>query len=191
MTDEIPLPEFTDEEIELLRSAYEEQTNATPIPTYDTGNGVKPRFDGGGSEFGLVHRDLGRGYLMMDVDRLSATIEVGLELKREDECFVEYRHRYGDIVFIAMFELKGHKTEYAKQALDSTKSVTRARLKMAQMMECRLFVVYATNGTQPFEFYEIDTASGDYECVGELTYSKDNQTEKVKHFWNHELGIYK
>jgi hypothetical protein len=49
--------------------------------TYNTENGVKPRYDGGGSEFGLLHRELGPGFLMFDIDRLSATVQTDLEMK--------------------------------------------------------------------------------------------------------------
>ncbi len=173
----------------VIPERYEETTTTTPYPVYGTGNGAKPRYDGKGSEFGLVHRDLGPGYCMFDVDRMSATIEVGLELKRENECFVEYRHRPGDIAFIAMFEVKAHKTEFSLDALNPKKSVSSARLKMAQLMDCRLFVVYGNGGKQPFEFYEIDTTSGDYQVVGTLSYAPEEKQAAVKAFWNEVLGI--
>jgi len=76
---------------------------------YGEKNKVKPRFDGKGTEFGLMHRDLGPGFLMFDIDRMSAVLEVNLELKRENEAFVEYRQYGNAINFIAMFEVKAKK----------------------------------------------------------------------------------
>ena len=116
------------------------------------GNGVKPRFDGGGTEFGLMHRDLGPGYLMFDVDRISAVLEVGLEMRRENEGFVEYRRKGDAIRFVALFEVKHRRTEYSAAALDKTTSNALARLEMARCMGARLFVVFAMDGKPPFEF---------------------------------------
>jgi hypothetical protein len=136
-----------------------------------------------------MHRDLGPGYCMFDIDRMSAVIEVGLELKRENEGFVEYRHEQSNIVFVALMEVKREKTPRSMEALDKNKSTSRARLAMAQKLDCRLLVVYATNGTQPFEFYEVDTTSGDYALAGTLSYTLEERSEAVRSFWNNVLEI--
>lgn len=151
-------------------------------------NGVKPRYDGGGTEFGLMHRDLGPGYLMFDVDRMSAVMEVNLELKRENQAFIEYRQTDG-IRFVAMFEYKHTKTPYSLDAIDSTKSSTMARNEMARLLGCRLFVVYASDGRPPLEFWEYIPDTGEYILAGVLSYTENNRTEQVKEFWNNALGI--
>jgi hypothetical protein len=158
------------------------------IPTYDTKNGVKPRFDNGGSEFGLAHRDLGAGYLMFDIDRMSAVIEVDLELKRKETGFVEYRNNKG-IMFIALFEIKAKKTEYSLQAMNPLISNTMATIEMARKLECRLFVVYGTENKQPFEFYEYFPDKNEFIYSGTLDYNSDNRTENIKEFWTNVLNI--
>lgn len=150
--------------------------------------GVKPRFDGGGSEFGLVHRGLGPGFLMFDIDRLSAVMEVNLELKRENEAFLEYRH--GETIrFTALFEIKNKKTVHSIQALDNTVSSTAARNEIARRLDCRLFVVFANFGKAPFEFWEHNFETGEYSCVGVLEYTDGNKEIEVKKFWNNVLKI--
>ena len=159
------------------------------MTTYSTLNGAKPRYDGKGTEFGLMHRDLGPGFLMFDIDRLSAVIEVNLELKRENEGFVEYRHTCDGINFVAMFEVKAHKTKYSLEALDLSKSNSLARAEIARRLECRLFVVFGTNGKQPFEFFEL--FDNGFILAGTLEYDESNRMEQVKKFWNETLRIEK
>lgn len=153
------------------------------------GNGVKPRYDGGGTEFGLMHRDLGPGYLMFDVDRISAVLEVGLELRRENEGFVEYRRKGDEVRFVALFEVKHRRTEYSEAALDKTTSNAMARLAMARCMCARLFVVFATDGKPPFNFYEVDTETGDPVLAGTLTYTPQTRAAELSAFWNNVLRI--
>jgi len=152
-------------------------------------NGVKPRFDNGGSEFGLMHRGLGPGYLMFDIDRMYANVEVEISLRREDEGFVEYRRHKNSIEFVAMMEVKKHRTSNSEQALNKDNTNSLARIEIARRLGCRLFVVFATNGRQPFTFYEIDTESGDYIEVGTLDYENGNRDECVKAFWRDVLQI--
>jgi hypothetical protein len=156
---------------------------------YAPSNGVKPRFDGGGSEFGLMHRDLPPGYLMFDIDRMTAQLELTMEMRRENEGFVEYRRRANRITFVAMFEVKRHLTQYSEKALDINEANSLARLEMARLLGCRLFVVFATKGQQPFDFYEIDTVAGDPVFVGTLDYSGSDRIERCKLFWSDVLGI--
>ena len=158
------------------------------VTTYDTPDGVKPRYDGGGSEFGLVHRKLGPGYLMFDVDRMSACMSIDLELKRADTGFVEYRRNNG-IQFIAVFEIKYKKIGRAMEALDTENSNTMAQIEMAKRLEARLFSVFATNGKQPFEFWEYLPAADSFEMVGVLDYDGTNRTESVQVFWRDVLHI--
>jgi hypothetical protein len=158
------------------------------VKCYD-GNGVKPRFDGKGSEFGLMHRDIGPGYLMFDIDRLSANVQVDLELRRENEGWVEYRQNGKTIHFVALFEVKKQKTEHTKKALNNEESSTLARNEIARRLECRLFVVFATNGKAPFEFWELDALSEKYEVVGVLNYSAEERASAAQRFWRDVLKI--
>lgn len=160
--------------------------------TYQTANGVKPRYDGQGTEFGAMHRDIGPGQLMFDIDGLSATVEMQLELRRQNEAFVEYRFIDDDLVeFTALFELKRNKSQYTIQALDSKDANSVARRAMARKLEARLFVVFATNGKAPFDFHEIDTTTGYSHPIGILYYDENNRPEKVKDFWINVLKLKK
>lgn len=158
------------------------------MTTYDTPNGVKPRYDGGGSEFGLMHRDLGPGYLMFDVDRMSACMSVDLELKRANTGFIEYRRNNG-IEFVAIFEIKHSKIGRALDALDVEKANTMAQIEMARRLDARLFSVFATDGHQPFEFYEYVPFACQFELVDVLDYDKANRVERVQAFWRDVLRI--
>ena len=158
---------------------------------YQTANKVKPRYDGKGSEFGAMHRDLGPGMLMFDIDRLSGktSIDIDFELRRENEGFVEYRINNETVKFIALFEIKAHKTTRSLEALDLSQANSRARAAMAKLLRCRLFVVFATKGKQPFEFYEIDTNANKARKVGILSYDNNNRQEQCQTFWHEILGI--
>jgi len=156
---------------------------------YSTSNGVKPRYDGGGTEFGLMHRDLGPGYLMFDIDRMTAQVDLQMEMRRENEGFVEFRRRASRIDFVAMFEVKKQRTVHSEKALDPDEANSLARLEMARRMQCRLFVVFATNGRQPFDFYEIDLATGCADYCGTLDYASDNREVRCRTFWRDVLNI--
>lgn len=154
---------------------------------YATENGAKPRYDGKGTEFGLMHRDLGPGYLMFDIDRLSAILEVKMELKRENECFIEHRLESDGVRFVAMFEVKHHKTQFSLEALNPIKSNTIVRGEIARRLGCRLFIVFASNGKQPFEFYE--QVGNESYYIGTLAYQLNERQDAVKEFWTNVLGI--
>lgn len=156
---------------------------------YDTENGAKPRFDGAGSEFGIMHRDLGPGFLMFDIDRMSAVLEVNLELKRENEGFIEYRQSDDVIRFVAFFEYKARETENSLKALDNTVSSTLARNEMARRLDCRMFVVFGCAGNPPFKFFELDLLSNQYRLIGKLEYTADNRLQAVRDFWWNTLKI--
>jgi hypothetical protein len=149
-------------------------------------NQVKPRYDGKGTEFGLRHRDLGSGFLMMDIDRLHAAIEMDVKLQRENEMFLEYRAVNG-ISYAAMYELKHHQTKFSEQALDMSLFVNKVRLDICKRLGCRCFVVFATNGKQPFSFYELfeDRAI----LVGVLDYHNGGAAEAWQAFYREVLRI--
>ncbi len=150
---------------------------------------VKPRFDGGGTEFGAIHRKLGPGYLMFDIDRVFASMEYSLTMRKENEGFVEYRRSGNKIKFIALMEYKAQKTEHSVEALDKNEANSLARLEMARLLKCRLIVIFGTNGREPFEFFEIDTTTGDNRFVGILEYDQFNKEQQVKDFWTNVLKI--
>lgn len=159
--------------------------------TYPTSNGVKPRYDNSGTEFGLMHRDLGAGYWMFDVDRVYASVEFEIAMRKENEAFVEYRRNGKRIDFVALMEVKHRRSEFAEQALNATDYNSYARLAMAQRLGCRLFVVFATDGKQPFTFHEIDTVTGESTEVGTLTYGPTDRQARTVTFWRDVLGIEK
>ena len=157
---------------------------------YQPESGSKPRYDNGGSEFGRIHRELPSSFTMFDIDRLQASFSGTIKLRRENEGFVEYRHVTDtDIKFVALFEIKAHKTVSTLKALDSTSTVGLARLRMAQLLGCRLFVVYGIYNKQPFDFYEINTFSGENKLIGTLRYENGNAKKSVEDFWFNVLGI--
>lgn len=160
-----------------------------PPVKYVTSNGAKPRYDGNGTEFGLAHRDLGPGYLMLDIDRLSAKVEMDLEIRRENEGFIEYRRVMDRIVFVALFEVKAVKTEYSQAALNPRETNSLARLEIARRLGSRLFVVFATRGGPPFEYWEINTDTGDACKCGVLNYTSVDRAERIRKFWRDVLHI--
>ena len=128
---------------------------------------------------------------MFDIDRMFATVQMDLALKKEDEGWVEYRVRNDAVSFIAMMELKKHRTEHSEKALDKKQANSMARLEIARRLGCRLFVVFGTDGRQPFEFYEINTSTGDPIHVGTLCYEYGAGKQAWQEFWNNILHIEK
>lgn len=159
------------------------------IEYYNTKNKVKPRFDNGGSEFGLAHRDLGPGYLMFDIDKMSAKVELNLELHRKETGFVEYRHNKDEIKFVALFEIKHKRTPYSLAAVNPENSSTLATIEMAKKLGCRLFVVYGNENKPPFEFNEYFPDNNQFEFIGELKYQPETREQNIKKFWKEVLKI--
>jgi len=147
---------------------------------------TKPRFDGKGTLFGDIHRDLPSGICMLDIDRMTAIITQELWLKKEEELFIEYRHIDETIKFVAIFEIK---YKYVDEAFDPTVSCNRARMAMAKQLNARLFVVVQSNGKPPLQFYEIDTITGIAMLKYTLNYSNENRKEAVEKCWQ-ELELY-
>lgn len=156
-------------------------------------SGVKPRFDGKGSEFGLIHRELPRRCGMFDIDRMSATATFNLELKKQNIAFIEYRTNFSDssIEFKALFEVKKNKPDNLLELLNCKTGIpTWAQLQLCKLINARYFLVIATNGKQPFIFYEIFD-HGNYTKIGILDY-KDKQIDGVNlinNFWKHKLNL--
>lgn len=147
-------------------------------------NGVKPRYDNKGSEFGEMHRLLPKNCGMFDIDRMSAVATLNLELSNQDVGFLEYRTNFNDgsIEFKAMFEVKHKDTEHVRNALKCTIGTsTWAQAQMCKILKCRYFFVIATEGKQPFRFYELKDNNSSY--LGTLDYTPDNKKNAVNFFW--------
>lgn len=145
--------------------------------------GVKPRYDNKGSEFGKMHRSLPKNFGMFDIDKINLTYS--LQLKNQDSAFIEYQtdFRNNDCEFKALFELKFRMSDVVKQQIDcQTGTPTWAQLKMAEKLGCRYFIVVQDNGKPPFSFYEkfYDNTT---KYWGVLEYNQENVTEKVNEFW--------
>jgi len=153
----------------------------------DYQSGTKPRFDGKGSLFGDIHRELPPGTCMFDIDRMLINMETELWLQRENTCFVEYRQKAENISFVAVFETK-HK--YSDKAFDLDISSNRARLAMSRQLGCRLFIVFYSEGLAPLDFYEINIDTGKESHAYHLIYDKENRAEKVRECWK-ALGLAK
>ena len=150
---------------------------------------VKPRFDGGGTEFGLAHRDLPSGYCMFDIDGMRATLELDVRMKREDEGFVEYRRKKNSVEFVAMFEVKHRKTRFSIKALDPRDASSLARIEMARKLGCRLFVLFACDGQPPFEVWEINTQTSECNQLDNLSYTPSNRKKVMNQYWSQVLDI--
>lgn len=151
---------------------------------------VKIRFDGKDpTGFASMHRNLSNRELMFDVDRVYADITFNMQMKKENELFVEYNIKNNNVVFKALFEVKHMKTLSSIEALDKTKANSRARAEMCRRLGARLFVVYQTKGTHPFEFNEIDVDSGEVLETNILNYVQGKEKECWLDFWKNTLRL--
>jgi hypothetical protein len=152
---------------------------------------VKPRFDGKNLlGFANMHRLLGNKTLMFDVDRIYAKLD--LSMQKEDELFPEYIIINTKVIFTALFEYKYKHTTSTLESLNKYNANSMARLQMARMLKCRLFIVFGTNGKQPFKFVEIDTESGDIKNENILKYDETNNDlikDIWRNFWINTLNI--
>ena len=150
---------------------------------------TKPRFDGGGTEFGLAHRDLPSNYCMFDIDGMRATLELDVRMKRENEGFVEYRRSPNSVQFVAMFEVKAKKTAHSEKALDPRDANSLARIEMAKRLGCRLFVLFGTNGRPPFEVWEVNTETQSPHQLPTLVYTSESRRSEMNRYWRDVLRI--
>lgn len=152
---------------------------------------VKPRYDKKGSEFGMIHRKLPPDICMFDIDQMQGQAIINLEMTRQEIGFIEYKTKNfdnGDIIWKALFELKYKDTDYVREAMKcKIGTATFAQLKMAEKLECRYFFVIATNGKQPFKFYEYK--KNGFEYVGTLEYDNECTQGKITIFWKNVLKL--
>ena len=130
---------------------------------------VKPRFDKGGSLFGLAHRKLPVNYGLFDIDSfVGKWLRLSKKEQQERGTFIEYRCLKFDknenkfnldrINFVAMFEQKHKKTERIEKEYKEFKPGTAAwaELMFCQKLGMRFFLVLENNGYYPMEFIEYD-----------------------------------
>lgn len=175
------------------------------------GSEVKQRFDGKGSEFGLVHRKLPGDCAMFDIDHIEATATIRLVASREDYAFIEYKTDFKsyEVRFKALFEIKHMITEHVGNVIKNrTLGVsTFAQINMCKVLKCRYFIVVATNGNQPFTFVEIlvddyipcepykdehdKTVIGKNKYInhGRLEYTESNKSEAINKFWKEKIHL--
>lgn len=144
---------------------------------------VKPRYDKGGSEFGLMHRELPTKCGMFDIDIMKANAILDLTLREANECFFEYRTNFetSELTVKAMFEIKHKETEIVLNNMNIKIGTSLwAQIEIAKKLNCRFFYVIATEGKQPFKFYEYINK---LEYVGTLEYNSENKKENTNLFW--------
>lgn len=147
----------------------------------------KPR-----SEFSEAHYDLPGQCGMFDIDIMKGEwLKLDTISGKEETTFVEYRClKNGDNKFnldrfkpIAIFELKHHGTNRVKDLLDLPEGKsTWAAFMMSKKLDCRFFIVVATNGKNPFYFFEYDKL-GNRKKHLTLDYSENNREDKINKFW--------
>lgn len=154
---------------------------------------VKPRFDNGGSEFGLIHRKLPPNCCMFDIDKMSASAIVNLEMTKQDIGFIEYRTNFdtAEVTWKALFEIKYKSSQFVYDAIScKIGTSTFAQLKLCERIGARYFIVVANEGKPPFTFFEI-FSDGSNKIVGVLEY--DNKEldgkDKIREFWKNKLRL--
>ena len=155
-------------------------------------SGNKPRYDGGGSEFGLIHRELPKHCGMFDFDRMSAKAFIDLELTKSDVGFMEYRTNFNksDVDFVALFEIKHKSSVYVERILEcKVGTAVFAQMKLCEKLGARYFIVIANNGNQPFTFYEL--TNGFCSKVGVLDFIDRHFDGKdaINNFWKNVLKL--
>lgn len=151
-------------------------------------NGVKPRFDGRGSKFGLLHRMLPKECPMTDIDGiLIEKDERGqILLQTENKSFIEYYISDNEMKFKAFFEFKykhGEQTEKILKSKDIECDFKfqgiHALITLSRIVNARFFLVIANKGELPFKFFEynFETRVFDYKLESTKGYF-----DKV---WNH------
>ena len=151
---------------------------------------VKPRYDNKGTEFGKIHRMLPEKNCMFDIDKMQGQAIVNLEMTKQDIGFIEYKTDFNncDIKINALFEIKYKNSKYVQEAMKcKIGTSTFAQLKVAEKLECRYFFIIATNGKQPFYFYEYKKSK--FEYVGKLEYDNECTQGKITIFWKNVLKL--
>lgn len=159
-------------------------------------NGVKQRFDGGGSEFGRIHRLLPTFCTMGDIDSIKVNVDTHIcfGFERANEKFIEYRTNLetGNVTFVAIIENKYKESPKVMEAIENLSTVYGTAMYMllalARQINCRYLIMIGTCGNPPFKILEVDTLTGDVEHVAILDYTKENEQEKIMECWK-KLGL--
>jgi hypothetical protein len=153
------------------------------------------------NEFSEAHYDLPPSYGMFDIDIYQGKwLDIKKVATKTEATYVEYRclkydntgNKFDIKRFnpIAIFELKHHMTDRVFNSLSLPEgSATWAAFMFSKIMNCRFFMVIATNGSYPFEFYEYNEY-GNYNLSGKLDlYPWEDRQEVINEFWNTKLNI--
>ena len=174
----------------------------------NTVGGVKPRYDGEGSEFGALHRLLPAEAALTDIDDVVMVVDGEAVHFDDDELFLEYRV-YPRVYGVALFEYKKARTPRTLKVLNSDDSQHKALLYFAKALRKyeelqgirfylpRLFVIFASNDKPPLDVHEIDTNNDTVQVVGRISYKRsvkgnthvpDAKVAVCKCWW--QLGLF-
>lgn len=155
------------------------------------------------NNFSESHYKLPPAYGMFDIDTmfgewLSLSDNVGT---KQEATYIEYRclkfdkdeNRFNEdrIKYVAIFELKYHYTENVVKSLDlKPGSPLWATFMLAKKINCRFFVVIATEGKSPFYFCEYCTITNIRlpKIKFEYDYTIDDP-KVIRDFWTNDLNI--
>ncbi len=155
------------------------------------------------SDFSEAHYKLGRTPAMFDVDVMHGEWLHLAENRstKENATFIEYEclrfekdeNRFnGDrIKFTALFELKHTATDRVRSSLKMNPGTPLwAVFMMAKQLQCRFFLVVASDGKSPFHFIEycIETNTRLPHKTLHFDYELDD-AKLIKDFWTHELNL--
>jgi len=162
---------------------------------------VRPRYYNKGSEFGKMHRWLGKEYGMTDIDNLdtSAVIryykeyaEIRVEPKNEDELFYECSPMLQtyEPVFKAIYDIKFRDSDMVRESMKcKIGTSTWIQYEASRRLGCRFYIVIATDGMQPFHYYEYKDRNN-YVFVGTLNYIDDHDgPQAARYFYKNILKL--
>lgn len=150
---------------------------------------AKGRRYSNGNAFSTGHYLLGKGYYMIDIDRLKLRADVSIS--KQNSVFVEYEIRLDEVEITALFSLKHNQArlgrEGQKRAFDFVNDVSNAVLRaMCRKLGCRLFVVFhGDNEEPPFDIREVDVKTGSTVSKALITGNTEDAWMKA---W-HELNL--
>lgn len=151
------------------------------------------RVHGDGNIFAEIHRELGAYRPLTDIDFISGEIcsgflRVGVCDDGENRHYAEYQTDFGaaEARTTAIFDFKFSLTDYVRHSLQPIRTGTSLWFysQIAKQLEARAFVVIATDGNLPLQFYEITSGQAVY--IGDLI---TDQPDSVKAFWRDTLKL--
>jgi hypothetical protein len=155
------------------------------------------------NDFSESHYKLPRSFGLFDIDILKAE---WLSLKdnlceKENATYIEYRclkfdkdeNRFNSdrIKYIALFELKFKGNDILKEKMNMNPGEPLWEVFMtAKKLQCRFFLVVATEGKSPFYFFEYDINTNQKLTYKTLKFNYEIDDKKIiNDFWINELKI--